>query len=468
MVVTVTTGPTNLRIYQRSNEAQRSAIRVIGAYVGTGVTAEYKITEGARIVQNWKTFGAVSVAPGSYEGYMVNVPCGTAGAWYTLHVQILDGAGAVVDSVALGHSWSVGIIVLGAGQSLLSEWNTNGAAAVWQAGTSVTDQAGTYSQPAAGQGATAFCKALSNLTGVPVALANLAVSGSALRKEYVIVTGYWYPDDATSHANLLLRPFSQVDSIECMIWCQGETDAVKAELIYNKEARAYHDYTDDFKHFVDNVYSLFGATFIYTIPIGRCEIGIIANKEHAGVRDALADRVLPLIRYAATHYDLDHGAANTDIYHLTPAEYEVLATRTAYQIAYNQFGIKEHGRVTGPWIDRAVFPYPNNLAVVDVHIDGIRNGLEFNGAATLTHWIAHLSNGVEAVAPASVALYGNVVRLTFAAPLGSDYLISYCYGTGIATAWNTGGVQDTLRTGILTNIPLQTLSNPIPIKQRTL
>jgi len=503
MAVTITTGPTNLRIYQRSTESHRASIKVAGAYVGSGTSAHYRVTEGATVIQEWKELGAVSVSAGAYSGYMINVPSGSPGAWFTLSIRIVDAAGTVVDSTTFGSvSWSVGVDVLGCGQSLLSEWNTKGSGAVWQAGTSVADQTGAYTQPATGQGAAKFCAQLSNLIGVPVALVNLAVSGSALRKRYIIATGYWYPNDATSHTTLLAKAFhDDVDEVEFMIWCHGETDAVQANIIDDAGAKAGSDYDSAMKGLIDELYTIFGAMVIYTIPIGRTEIGIVANLEHAEVRTALDDRTHPLSRYAATHYDLTHDDANTNIYHLDGAGYEILATRCAYQIAYNQYGVTKYGRCSGPWIDKVIYPDQDaaDSDIVDVYIEGARDGLSFKGGtANMTHWIAHRPDGVEEASPASAKIMGNVVRLTFnslltdnnpygivaagayavpgrdigalqSAPIREkQYLLSYCYGTGFATNWNTGGVQDNINVGDLTGIPLRTQSLPIPIEKRVL
>lgn len=469
MAIALTTGPTNLRIYQRSNVSGRSSIKLVGTYVGSGTSVQYKITEGARVVQDWKTLGAVSVSSGSFSGYLINVPCGSSGSWYSLDLKVVDAAGATIDSGTIAN-WSVGVGVLGTGQSLLSEWNTNGAGAVWQDGTSVADETGAYTQPVAGQGATKFCSELSNLIGVPVALINLAVSGSALRKKYLIATGYWWPADATSHTVLLAKAFhDNVDEIELIIWCHGETDAVQANLIDSAGKLAGSEYSEALNGLIDEMYSMFGAVFIYTIPIGRIEIGAAANREHAEVRKALGDRATPLMRYAATHYDLAHQAANTDIYHLTSANYEILATRAAYQIAYNHYGRKDYGRVSGPYISSALFPDSNDRTIVDVFVKGIRNGLEFkDGSASMSHWLRHGPDETALAAPTSVVIFGNVIRLTFAAAFDVGDLISYCYGTGIATSWNTGGVQDDLNVGTLTGIPMQTQSAPILVESREL
>ena len=125
MAVTITTGPTNLRIYQRSNETGCAAIRVEGAYVGTGTSVQYKIEEGAAVRQNWTAMGAQSVATASYSGYMVNVPCGDSNNWFKLSIRIVDAGGSVIDStVFTGMNWTVGVLVLGAGQSNLSYWKT--------------------------------------------------------------------------------------------------------------------------------------------------------------------------------------------------------------------------------------------------------------------------------------------------------------------------------------------------------
>jgi len=445
MAITVTNQPAVAQIYQRERGTRALTIPLSGTHANaTAVSVQYQIKEGAATKQDWKTLGNQTVTATSWSGSLISVPCQRyLGDWYTLNIRTVNAAGTVLETFTGVNDWAVGGAFASSGQSLIAEWATKDVLARTGLSATATYAAGfTYSRSTAGRGAVAFANQIGALLDMPILFFAAAVGGSALHAKYDgTVSGYWWPLPSSYTSLVLLPGIQELGDLEGVIWCQGENDSFFMwSLNGNKEYYTYNEYDSYHQEWWKAIKAAVPNVPLYHYPIGRCEIGIVTNANHGGVRHYETGNREGQY-YIADHYDIVHDGGNTDIYHLDGAGYELLAGRCAAAI----HDIIQNGRRLsgGPYIKEYRFANAGRtkVDVVIQHVGG--KSLAFQtGTGNGSCWLG-FDAGVWNFVTGLEILGNNIIRLTMLAAYTGDLVeMTYIHGTGQTTLWNDGCVED--------------------------
>lgn len=247
------------RIFQRDTAGRHDlSIQGTADAGSSGIEARVITHDTQEEVVPWTVIDD-SPSDGTFSGTLANVP---QGGWYSIEVRAHDDPSFVHRG---SNEFGVGILIVVAGQSHVDLWfeafllypeaweeygeaPTNDLTRMYRhAQVLQQGPAWTGWQPVTGVGAKIFANTVQEALGIPVALLDYAVGGSALWQAnaddpadlglvgLIGDFGWWLADESNRlpHANnyaVLKAGLDSIDNrVEALLWVQGDTDAGSGE-----------------------------------------------------------------------------------------------------------------------------------------------------------------------------------------------------------------------------------------------
>lgn len=380
---------TNNRIYQRNASDQRSQT-ITGSYTGTVTSIE------ARIVQNgtstevvtWTTIVA-SPSGGTFSG-SITIP---QGGWYNVQVRVGNETATTSNGT---NAFAVGMVILTAGQSNMAYMFESSL------GTSVTPNsltraynAGWITVPA--DGARTLANKINDVTGVPVALVNTAVTSTDIAS---------WQSGQTSYTDALSVASSAGNEFEFVLWLQGEAD------IDTSMSKA------TYRAYLDALIANLRADL--DLPTGilnfvSCIVGVRPSGTGPEVRQAQYEAMIEGTNTYLGSFNIVVEMA--DSAHYTNAGRAQYGTWLGHIVAYIN-GDVSYGR--GPSI---VNYSVVSSTVIDVNLIH-RGGTDFTPTTGITGFIV-LDNGISKTISSAVRQNATTIRLTLSSAYSGALTVTY-------------------------------------------
>ncbi len=408
--ITFTTAPVANSVLQRGTSNTKS-ISIGGGYTGTvPADLQWRLENeaGALIAgYDWTTIAGATIGGGTWSA-SVTVPHDTARGGYKIAVRSRTAGGEVMDT-KLSPSFTVGILIEGAGQSNMEGQFIDGGpglsnkCAYWTGAAWLRTSAIRFG---------AAIQALSDATGLPVGVFTTAVSASGARAhapahtstDGAVAEGQYWPSFTAKLAQV-------GGDIEGCIWYQGEAGV----------GGSMQQWTDAVNARVAGMKAATGRT-----AAGQFSFGVVTLGKYVGQDDAAMETMRATqLALATTTPGAFHAAdavsyALADSVHLAATEYVQLAYCEGRSMAVARGASTYDGR--GPRVTGASI----TGSTVTVAFD-LNGATGLTGASGLTGWEWY--DGSAWVVATDVVAAGAQVTFTAA---GAQQ-VRYLYGAAPAT-----------------------------------